>query len=118
MVGFIVVPGMPIAFVVGFVCLPADAFAGACVTTGFPVIVVGMAFIVALGMAFIVTLGIVFIVGEAIVAIGFIVGVTVAAVDTVTTTATNDARTSSANATFNILKPIPPQYPLCRTTHQ
>jgi hypothetical protein len=102
MVGLIVVFGMPIAFVVGFGCLPADAFAGACVTTGFPAIVVGVAFNV----------------GVVIVAIGFIVGVTVAAVETAATTATNDARTSSANATFNILIPIPPQYPLCRTTHQ
>jgi hypothetical protein len=113
MVGLIVVFGMPSAFVVGFDCLPADMFAGSCVNAGFPAVVFGKTFSV--GEA---TAAAGFIVGEVIVAIGFIVGVTVAAVETAATTATNDARTSSANATFNILIPIPPQYPLCRTTHQ
>jgi hypothetical protein len=51
-------------------------------------------------------------------AIGFIVGVDMAAVDTAAATAMNDARTTSTNATFNILIPIPPQYPLRRATHQ
>ena len=115
MVGFIVAFGMPSAFVVTFGM------------TGFPTVALGMAPVSPsaspLGIPFdipVVAFGIVAIfVGEAIfVAIGLIVGVTVAAVETATVAATNDIRTSSTNATFNILIPIPPQYPLCRTTHQ
>jgi hypothetical protein len=50
--------------------------------------------------------------------VDIIVGLIVAAIVIIPTAATNDARTSSTIATFNILISIPPQYPLCRTTHQ
>jgi hypothetical protein len=50
--------------------------------------------------------------------IGIIVGLTVAAIVMIPTAATNDTSTSRIIATFNILISIPPQYPLCRTTHQ
>jgi hypothetical protein len=95
----------------------ADGIVG--IIVAFPMV---GAFIVAFGIAAAVLIGIaavVFIVGVTIfVAIGLIVGVTVAAVDTAVMTTINDARTTSTNAIFNILIPKPPQYPLCRATHQ
>jgi hypothetical protein len=107
-------PDFGVGMIVGF------PTAGA-LTVGFPMAGV---FIVALGMAaFIVGVAIFAAIGLTVgvtifVAIGFNAGTAVAAIDMAVAAIMNDARTSSAKATLNILIPVPPQYPLCRTTHQ